>query len=102
MIPYLKKYHREKAKEYRIETIKLLGNKCNECGYNKDIRALNIDHVNGNGYIQRKYSRGITNYRHIYNEVLAGSKEYQCLCCNCNWLKRCNNKEGKNRVLSNI
>jgi len=33
-------------------------------------------------------------YRFILNEIKAGSKDYQLLCANCNWIKKFEEKEG--------
>lgn len=71
----------------------LLGEKCIRCGFD-DKRALQIDHVYGGGNKERK-SRGTNNYKLILNKILDGSKEYQILCSNCNWIKRFENNEHK-------
>lgn len=38
----------------RIFLIELLGGVCIMCGYNKDIRGLELDHINGGGLRERK------------------------------------------------
>jgi hypothetical protein len=77
----------------RLEIIRLLGNKCSKCGFS-DIRALEIDHVKGNGKAEReKFKSVIDNYRYILSKVETGSKEYQCLCANCNRIKMVENGE---------
>lgn len=75
--------------------IALLGSKCKNCDF-RDARALQIDHVNGDGYIDR-----ITNgmwsmklYRAIVNGIV-DIKRYQLLCANCNWIKKYENNEVK-------
>ena len=64
----------------------ILGDKCTNCGF-EDIRALQIDHINGGGSQERK-----TTKRHPYLVVLEklekGDEGYQILCANCNWIKR--------------
>src|SRR5690606_22318669 len=45
------RYERKKA--IRNAMIELLGGKCVKCGFS-DIRALQIDHVNGGGTIERR------------------------------------------------
>jgi hypothetical protein len=79
----------------RKELIQLLGGKCGHCGYDKDNRALCIDHVNGGGKADLKY--GPRKYRRLIEFIEAGSKEYQLLCANCNQIKREENNENKNR-----
>ena len=68
----------------RAAALAFLGNRCVRCGFS-DVRALQIDHVNGNGYAERNGSGGAMA---IYKRVLAGSQNYQLLCANCNWIKR--------------
>lgn len=75
----------------REKAIKILGNKCAACGFN-DKRALQVDHINGKGNLER-YHHG-TLAKIIKGEI----NNYQCLCANCNWIKRYENKEG-NQIL---
>lgn len=71
-----------------------LGNKCNKCGFT-DIRALQIDHVFGNGKQEKKAIKN--QWNKFYKEVLKDNTgKYQCLCANCNWIKKSENKEGIN------
>lgn len=73
--------------DLRMEIIKFLGEKCNNCGFS-DIRALEIDHVKGNGNQERKeYPVVYTRYKHILTELSKGSVDYQLLCANCNRIK---------------
>jgi len=68
-----------------------LGGVCKRCGFS-DSRALQIDHIAGNGYQERKRSL-ITRYTQIINSVSPASLGYQLLCANCNWIKRVENEE---------
>lgn len=61
---------------------KLLGNKCKKCRI-RDKKVLQIDHVNGDGHLERNLSRS-----QLYAKVLQEPKRYQLLCANCNWKKR--------------
>lgn len=79
-------YTREYNKHLRNELIDLLGGKCVKCGFS-DRRALQVDHINGGGYKDCKSMGGMKN-KIILNRVKNGSKEYQLLCANCNWIKR--------------
>jgi hypothetical protein len=73
---------------------------CANCGY-KDIRALSIDHINGKGAEHRR-SIGITKggggWRFYYwlkkNNYPKG---YQVLCMNCQFIKRVERHEVKNK-----
>jgi len=78
----------------RREVLSYLGNKCSKCGVD-DFRVLQIDHVNGNGYRERKqFGEGgastVRYYRHILEVEGQG---YQLLCANCNWIKRYEQEE---------
>ena len=87
------KYVRESIQKLRKEILELLGNRCKLCGFS-DFRALQIDHVNAGGRKHRRqYPSRCTYYRKILAEIKAGSKEYQCLCANCNEIKRVKNEE---------
>lgn len=77
-------------KAVRIETIRLLGGKCVRCGF-EDWRALQADHVNGRGEECKKAQ--ISLYYDIKLCLRREIKKYQCLCANCNWIKRYENDE---------
>jgi len=81
-------------RKYRYKIIQKLGYKCCKCGY-CDIRALQIDHVYGRG--RKEYEETGKNspkyYRQILEAINSGSKSYQLLCSNCNWIKRYDNNE---------
>jgi hypothetical protein len=74
------------------KAIQKLGGKCITCGFN-DIRALQIDHVKGGGV--REHRKLGANA--VYRLVLLDTKGlFQCLCANCNWIKRRENNENGN------
>jgi hypothetical protein len=78
----------------REQILDILGRKCVRCGYDTDVRALQIDHVNGGGSQERKkLVYGIPYYRRILECVQANSGEYQVLCANCNTIKRMEEQE---------
>lgn len=115
---YMKKYQRQNSKQnrnnarlyhhkLRLSLIKLLGSKCNckikncchkgICGI-KDLRCLQIDHINGNGAIERKrFKHKAVFHRFYLNNPDKIKGELQLLCSNCNWVKRFNNNEGIGR-----
>jgi hypothetical protein len=72
----------------RLAAIEFLGGKCARCGFG-DLRALQIDHVNGGGNIERK-SIGL---KKTYERAVTGASGYQLLCANCNMIKRIENRE---------
>lgn len=84
---------REKAKQRRLDikssVLTHYGNgkcACTKCGFS-DIRALSIDHIEGNGAEHRKILRrgGLSFYKWlVQNEFPLG---YQTLCMNCQFIK---------------
>ena len=89
---------RESKLKKKEEIHSLLGNKCIKCGFN-DNRALQIDHIYGGGYIERKeYNKNPSKYyKNILTSILSFENKYQLLCANCNWIKRFENNEIKRK-----
>lgn len=77
-------YHRNYYLEARAKVFELLGNVCKRCAFT-DQRALQVDHVNGNGASERKLLKGA--YSRL-KRVMEYPEDYQLLCANCNWIKR--------------
>ena len=74
----------------RVDALLALGGECMRCGFD-DIRALQIDHVDGGGN-QDVLALG-SRYR-LYAKIRDGYDEgYQLLCANCNAIKRYTNNE---------
>lgn len=74
-------------KKLRLSILEMLGNCCKGCGYS-DKRALQIEHINGDGAEERrKYKDPNTCYRFIKSQIEAGSDRYQILCANCHIIK---------------
>ncbi len=89
---------REYLRKLRLATIEALGGKC-KCGFS-DVRALQIDHINGGGSKERKNRTFKGNFHnHVLRSFLAGENKYQLLCANCNWIKRFENKENRTNCL---
>lgn len=82
----INKQRNERRKKHWLELVRRLGSKCVCCGFS-DIRALQIDHINGGGGVERR-KRGGSIYSYI---VKLSDKElknnYQILCANCNTIK---------------
>lgn len=81
-------------RQWRVLAVLKLGAQCEYCGFN-DMRALQIDHVNGDGHKERAVRKSIC--RNIALD-LTDITRYQLLCANCNWIKRIENNEGTNRA----
>ena len=85
---------KELLEQRKDEAYKLLGNKCTICGFT-DRRALQVDHVNGDGKKDRKGIAIIQFYLKVIESVRRGERKYQLLCANHNWIKRVENHECK-------
>jgi hypothetical protein len=81
-----RKYDKKRKFLIRGRILEILGNKCVYCGFS-DLRALQIDHINGGGEKERKIHKGNSYYRYILKQLKTGSKDYQLLCANCNMIK---------------
>lgn len=87
---------RKRKKKIRDSILDLLGGVCVKCGFS-DPRALAIDHCNGGGTAERKKCGG-GYYRVVLDKIIAGSEDYQLLCCNCNQIKKVESGEERARV----
>ena len=83
----LKKGYNRKA---RLLLLALFGSVCIRCGFS-DMRALQIDHINGGG-VKHIKSLGGPRERY-YHYIREHPTEFQLLCANCNWIKRYENHE---------
>jgi len=91
---------RNYSDKLKSEIFAILGCNCVNCGFS-DKRALQIDHINGGGNQERKNRGAASQYRFILTKLEEGSKDYQILCANCNWIKRAENNEINQRKLNN-
>lgn len=81
--------HRTQTQKRRLqqkaEVISVLGEVCSHCGFS-DSRALVIDHVNDDGYLERREIR--KDYEKYMRKVATDTTgRYQLLCANCNLIK---------------
>ena len=95
---YMKEYyrlypHRQTAYRRRSKLLDVLGRRCIECGYD-DVRALQIDHINGGGNVQvNKLGSKSNVYKYYLENPEFIERDLQVLCANCNWIKRHTHKE---------
>ena len=90
------RYRREYKKSKRTQLIEILGNKCVRCGFS-DIRALQLDHINGGGHkecVKFGHRDAMISYYLKHREE---TYKLQVLCANCNWIKRHENNENRTR-----
>lgn len=92
-------YQRVYMAKKRRDAVERLGNKCCWCG-ESDYLVLTIDHINGDGHVERK---SISNKKMldiiIYSPLEIVKTRYQILCWNCQYRKKIKNKEIGSRVL---
>jgi hypothetical protein len=94
----------------KVQIIDFLGGKCKWCAYD-DIRALQIDHIFGTGLVadiiwkgKGKFGGGGGYYVRLLTFLKnnPNQKIYQCLCANCQALKRDINNENPKGKTSEI
>ena len=79
----------ERCRVLRQRVIEAYGGRCVECGFD-DWRALQVDHVHGQG--RRSEPKSPTSYAYkLLRERESGN--YRLICANCNWIKRYENGE---------
>ena len=87
------KSQREKRKK---KVVALLGGKCKRCGYDTNIHALQIDHLE---LVRRSpQHRGGTSGAELYRKIVNGEisiSKVQLLCANCHCIKT-NEEDRKN------
>lgn len=87
---------KERWFEQRQALLEQVGNAiCKHCGYT-DVRALQIDHVNGGGRAEVRNTKFRSPQRYAAHIALT-PENYQVLCANCNWIKRWENNEYKKK-----
>ena len=90
-------YQRDYLRKVRSATLEALGGYCVHCGF-ADARALQIDHINGDGSKERKERTYKGSFHaHVLKSFLANENKYQLLCANCNWIKRFEKQEATGR-----
>lgn len=75
------------------KVLEVLGKICVRCGFD-DNRALQIDHIHGGGSKHIKSTSWFIRYKQVLNDP----SDFQLLCANCNWIKRAENKEVRERL----
>lgn len=83
---------RNYTRRVRQAAIDILGGFCVNCGFS-DVRALQIDHLQGGGGKETKHYKGAAQWNKVIKSVLNKEKRFQLLCANCNWIKRVENRE---------
>ena len=94
-----RQYKRDRARqvcaERKAKIVELLCGNCIRCGFG-DIRALQIDHINGCHLSRRDRIKSGEQGERLYTRLLKRGIDftrYQLLCANCNWIKRVENGE---------
>lgn len=87
-------YDRKRRAQTRLDVIMAYSGgtmRCVRCGFS-DLRALQVDHINGGGQRQRMAFKNKDSF-FISLKRLGFPEGYQVLCANCNWIKRAENGE---------
>ncbi len=87
--------HKKYMTKMRTFILSRFGTKCNHCGFD-DVRALQIDHINGGGRKERiTLGDSTSNYYRKLRDLPSDElyKTYQLLCANCNMIKVTVNRE---------
>lgn len=93
---YKKDLMRDVIKRHKL--VNALGGKCVRCSYDQDIRALQVDHINADGHLDRKKKGRAKIYRYWINNLDEARENLQILCANCNKIKQIENCEFKKKV----
>lgn len=91
-------YYKKYSLKIKARCFAMFGSRCAKRGF-ADIRALEIDHINGDGAIERKNTRRAGHI--MYRAIALGQRtteDLQLLCCNCNKIKRIENNEHKSKL----
>lgn len=84
---YQREWRRRQSVKDKEEVVKLLGGKCNKCGYCENINALQIDHI-----VPRRKVGGTEgeNGTRMLRFIIRGKidiENLQLLCANCHAIK---------------
>lgn len=99
MFPNKQRDHGRHVREkLRDQIFDIIGRECIRCGYS-DIRALQFDHINGDGYKETKNNKGVLGktLRSLRDNPELCKQKLQPLCANCNQIKRFNKNENLRR-----
>jgi hypothetical protein len=83
-----------RAIKRKLELIKILGGECNECGYKKNISALEFHHNDPNLKEIKLDSRKISNTK--WDDLITEVKKCTLLCSNCH--RDCHNPDTRNLI----
>ena len=71
----------KRAWERKLQLVKLMGGKCEKCGYNFNIAALEFHHIDSSTKTIPLDARHLANT--CWDTILEESKKCQLLCCRC-------------------
>lgn len=91
--PMIRESERSQNDQLRDKVLDQYSRKCAICKFDKDIRVLQLDHINGGGNQERRK----IGTRGIRRNALKNPELYQLLCPTCNWIKRFNLDEQNKR-----
>ena len=78
---------RDRNRRVRLGLIEIVGDRCVKCGFN-DERALQFDHINDDGRLDRKrFSSASHMFEYYCKHPEEARQKLQTMCANCNWIK---------------
>lgn len=96
--------HDIRLKTLRSQLFQILGgSRCGMCAF-PDARALQFDHIHGEGYAFRFGKDSLTRRKYAFyvEHPEIAKQELWVLCANCNWIKRVEQKECARRVKKKV
>lgn len=86
---------RQRLRLVKNSVYKILGGYvCRECGYCDNIHALQVDHIQNTGYLDRLTKGSATSFYYYYkNHPIEAYENLQILCANCNMIKAYKTKQ---------
>jgi len=86
----------------KVEVLTYYGNgklACVKCGYDTDLRALSIDHINGGG---NKHRQEVGTYIYLWLKANNLPPGYQTLCMNCQFVKKIQRCEDRSWIVRTL
>lgn len=90
---HVRRWRRNYYRELRARVLRLLGDRCVTCGYDADRRGLEIDHIAGDGDVERgRRGDQLAMFRRILRDPQYQAR-FQVLCAICHRIKTAENED---------
>jgi len=82
-------YGKKHYLKLKVKIFEILGGvKCSICGFDADVRALQIHHKGGGGSKEYREKNNFSVYMSIIKKPELSKEKYQIVCANCNFILR--------------